>query len=101
MQFIDLASTIGILNLPHPLLASDEEFQRVFRGLLGSEEELSAPRKHNEHYQKRQNGPRQLQLSRAFDLGSVDVCATAILVREERYCNEDQYGHHDRHNVDE
>ena len=43
MQLVDLALAAGMLRLPHPLLADDEDLQRVGRRVVERGDRASAP----------------------------------------------------------
>ena len=43
VQRIDFAAAIGILHLPHPLFARNEDFHGVLGGILRGEKQLARP----------------------------------------------------------
>src|SRR5262249_26531362 len=92
VQFVDLALSVRMLRAPHPLLAGDEDLQRVRRRGVHLVIKLRAPREDEHRDQKRDHRPGDFELQVAFDLlGNFALAATAILDQkvERRHADQD------------
>src|SRR5205807_8800836 len=67
VQLVDLALAGSVLKLPHPLLADDVDFNRVFRRTVLVKVNLRAPEKDAHRNQQRNYRPERFQFGRAFD----------------------------------
>ncbi len=95
MQLIDLTLPFGILHLPHPLFADDINVVRVLGRRVRIVEDLSAPAKHHQHDEERNDGPCDFKFRGAFDrLWNLVLGLAAVLDREGGDGAENEDRHH-------
>ena len=68
VQFVDLALTLGVLDLPHPLLSDDINFGSVLGRSAFLEIDQSSPAKDHHKNEEMNCAPCNFQRSRALDL---------------------------------
>ncbi len=84
VQLVHLAVAVGVLDLPHPLLAGDVDLDRVGGRPRDAEEDRGAPGEHDEHQAERDDGPDDLEQAGLVDVGRDLVGRpAAVLDRED------------------
>src|SRR5579864_8686499 len=83
MQFVDLTLPFGMLDLPHPLPARDENFHRALGRFRIPEIQHGTPYENHSDEQSGYGGPKYFERERSFDrLGALVRRAPAILDHE-------------------
>src|SRR6185437_3026323 len=97
MKLIDFARAVRVLQLPHPLLADDEDFSGI-RGRTGiAEEEAAGPEKNEGTDGGGNKRPGEFQRDGGFDfLGNLVVGAAAVLDHEVEDDGENAEGEKER-----
>src|SRR5581483_1947034 len=92
MELVDLPRTLRMLELPHPLLADDEDLHGIRRRPHLDQVDDSAPDEHQQESSEGQHAPGALQRVRALDLRGHRITRAAIAEGED----EDQKENHHR-----
>ena len=83
MQLVDLPLSVGVLDLPHPLLSDDVDLERIGRRPVHREEEVGPPEEKREGDEERNHRPGDFELQRALDsAGELRLRPPPILDRE-------------------
>src|SRR5262249_14168015 len=96
MQFVDLARTLGMLQLPHPLLRDYVNFGRIFGRRAFLEENHSTPGEDEKKNSQRDDGPCDLQDHGAFQLLRFPFLMPAIVQRKKNDGEKNRRGHNGR-----
>src|SRR5215472_5365510 len=83
MELVDLALTLHVLDLPHPLLCHDVNFSSARGRSPFFEEQNRAPYEESQHHAKRNDRPSDFEDHRAFDLMGLVAGPNAIFDRED------------------
>src|SRR5258708_7672248 len=94
VQFVDLALTLGVFELPHPLFCDDINFGRIGGRSAFFEINHCAPGEDDHEDQKWDRAPGDFERSGAFDLLGVNAGAMTEAGGEVGEADEDQQGHH-------
>ncbi len=98
VQFVDLALTGGMLELPHPLFTDDVDFLGIFWRPVLDKVNFRAPEKNRHGNQQGNHRPESLQFHRAFDRAwDFRGIAPAIFDDKENYDERNQQREKDRH----
>ena len=83
VQLVDFAPAVGLLQLPHPLLGDDVDFQRFFRRAAHVDVDAGAPAEHHHREQERNSHPRRFESHRARDRDADFIGFLAAELQEE------------------
>src|SRR5436309_5089974 len=100
VQFVDLALTLDVLELPHPLLSDGVDVGRILGRRAFLKINSRCPNEDKQENAERNDGPGEFQGIGAFDLLRIMSGATPIAHR--KYHDHGENGHaHDRGNGDQ
>ena len=94
MEFIDLALTFGMLDLPHPLLGHNVDFGGVGGRSALFEIDHRAPGENDHEDKERDGAPSDFERDRTFNLFGGNAGAVTVAGGEKDYQGADQQGHH-------
>src|SRR5438309_1344 len=101
MEFVDLALTFHVLELPHPLLGDGVDLGGILGRLALLEAGDCAPGKEDHENAERNQAPGNLERVRAIDLLGALAGPLAVAHGEDQNQGENGNGHHPRHDQQE